>query len=118
VGSSEREAGGLEDLSDGINREPQPLERVSSKEGQAVVSAEEDQREGREVTVADFDPRCRLFPFCAVSHDHGNPSIRSDPKAGQERGRELAEGGSGVHETFDGNRRLIAGPGWTDMDLN
>ena len=91
---------------------------MGSEERQAVGSTEEDQREGREVAIANFDPCRRLVSSGAVSQDHWDPSVRSDSEAGQKRGWKLAECGSGVHQTFHGSRRLIAGSGWTDMNLD
>jgi hypothetical protein len=91
---------------------------MGSEERQAVVSTEEDQREGREVAVANFDPCRGLVSSGAVSQDHRDLSVRSDSEAGRKRGWKLAEGGSGVHETFHRSRRLIAGSRWTDVDLN
>lgn len=114
----EREAGGLEDFSDWIDGEPQSLKGMGSEERQAVVPAEEDKREGGEVAVADLDPCRGLFPSGAVGQDHGDLPIWGDSEAGQERRRELAERGSGVHQAFDGNQRLIAGSGWTNMNLD
>lgn len=91
---------------------------MGSEECQAVVSTEEDQREGREVAIANFDPCRRLVSSGAVSQDHWDLSVRSDSQAGQKRGWKLAECGSSVHQTFHWSRQLIGGSGWTDMDLN
>ena len=91
---------------------------MGPEEREAAVSTAEDQREGREAAIANFDPCSRLFSSGSVSQNHRDLPVRSNSEAGQKRGWKLAERGSGVHKTFDGSQRLIADPSRTDMDLN
>ncbi len=115
---SQREAGGFEDFSDGIYSEPQSFKGMGPEEREAVICTAEDQREGSEVAIANFDPCSRLFSSGSISQHHRDLPVRSNPEAGQKRGWELAECGSGVHKAFDGDRRLIAGSRGTDMNLH
>ena len=77
---------------------------MGSEERQAVVSTEEDQREGREGAIVNFHPCSGLVFSGAVGQAHGDLPVWSDSEAGQKGGWKLAERGSGIHQTFDRDR--------------